>query len=115
MAIGKAWAEGSWIDAAWATNAWEPDSIIIGIIDVTEEDDTLTGVGFVVQNPTGIISVVEEDDVLAAVGNVPIKFVIDILDLNLTIPRADEDPAEQQRILIETITLIQQALRNLGQ
>lgn len=42
-------------------------------------------------------------------------YPINILDLNLTIPKADEDPAEQQRILIENITLIQQALRNLGQ
>jgi len=64
---------------------------------------------------TGTIVVTEENDTGILIGTVVVKFDIDILSLNLTIPKADEDAAEQQRILIENLTLIQQALRNLGQ
>ena len=113
MAIGTAWADNAWIDESWELNAWY--SIITGIIDILEEDDTVALTGYIAQNLTGIITILEDDDVIAAVGNVPVKFVIDILNLNLTIPRADVDLKEQQRILIENFTLIQQALRNLGQ
>ena len=113
MSIGTAWAEGAWDDTSWASGAWF--SVVTGIISVNEEDDTATLIGFVTQNPEGIIFVIEEDDIGSLQGTVEIQFVIDILDLNLTIPKADEDPAEQQRILIENLTLIQQALRNLGQ
>jgi len=113
MAIGTAWADGAWVDASWAPNAWL--SIITGIIDIAEEDDIVALTGYVAENLEGIITILEDDDVVAMVGTVPVKFVIDILNLNLTIPKADEDPLEQQRILIENLTLIQQALRNLGQ
>jgi len=58
---------------------------------------------------------IEQDDSLFASGTVGELYLINIKDLNLTIPRADEDPLEQQRILIENITLIKQALINLGQ
>jgi len=58
---------------------------------------------------------IEQDDSLTASGTVEELYLINIKNLNLTIPRADEDPIEQQRILIENITLIQQALINLGQ
>ena len=57
----------------------------------------------------------ERPDTMQASGTVEELYLINIKDLNLTIPRADEDPAEQQRILIENFTLIQQALINLGQ
>jgi len=58
---------------------------------------------------------VEQDDSMSASGSVEELYLIDIKNLNLTIPKADEDPAEQQRILIENTALIQQALINLGQ
>ena len=107
------WKAGFWSETFWADNFWV--ETITGIIDILEEDDTVALTGYIAQNLEGIISILEDDDVIALVGTVPVKFVIDILNLNLTIPKANEDPLEQQRILIENLTLIQQALRNLGQ
>lgn len=86
-----------------------------GFINETDDDDILVAAGFVIQDITGTLNVIDDDDTVVAIGIVDVKFVIDILDLNLTIPKADEDPAEQLKVLIENFTLIQQALRNLGQ
>lgn len=90
-------------------------TLLTGIIAISEDDDVIAAAGYVAQNLEGIIALAEDDDVVALTGNVPVKFVMDILSLNLTIPKPDDDPSEQQRILIENFTLIQQALRNLGQ
>lgn len=48
-------------------------------------------------------------------GTAEVQFLTASLDLNLTIPHAVEDPDEQQKILIENFTKLQQLLRNLGQ
>ncbi|HFD32030.1 MAG TPA: hypothetical protein ENJ28_04880 [Gammaproteobacteria bacterium] len=134
MAIGDAWAENSWIDASWASGAWsisitgivsyneQNDTLvatghvtITGSVSVAEISDTLAASGYILQPVTGTLGVTENPDIAVISGIVPVKFIMDIQDLNLTIPKADEDPAEQQRVLIENLTLIQQALRNLGQ
>lgn len=88
--------------------------IINGYINIVEEDDVLTASGLVIQDISGTLSITEDNDILTAEGNVVENFVINVLDLNLTIPRADEDPVEQQRILIENYDIILKALRNLG-
>lgn len=134
MAIGDAWATTSWVDASWASGAWSVT--VTGVVSYNEQDDTLVAVGhvaitgsvlvseindtlaasgYILQPVTGTLGIVENPDTTIISGTVPVKFIMDIQDLNLTIPKADEDPAEQQRVLIENLILIQQALRNLGQ
>lgn len=45
--------------------------------------------------------------------NAKVKYNVDINDLNLTIPLATDDPAEQQKVLIENFILIQRAIKDL--
>lgn len=113
MPLDGAWAGTAWQFDSWATNAWIENSS--GILDTIEDDDLSTAVGLIILDIAGVLVEIEEDDISVAEGIAEIQFVIDILDLDLTIPKADEDPLEQQRILIKNLTLIQQALRNLGQ
>ena len=113
LSVDGFWKAGFWSETFWAQNFWyEP---AVGILDVTEDDDVLTAAGFIIRDVAGILTAIEDNDISIAEGFVDIKFVVNALDLNLTIPLSSDDLLEQQRILIENFTLIQQALRNLGQ
>jgi len=61
----------------------------------------------------GILDTILENATLVATGTIPIKFDVNVLDINETIPLADIDPEEQQRIIIENIILIKQILQNI--